>query len=431
MAGNTAFALRGSIVHSPRMGEIEAYEDHYLVCEDGRVAGVFPALPDRFAGLEVRDHRGSLILPGLVDLHLHAPQFAFRGLGMDLELLEWLNTVTFPEEAKYGDLAYARRAYELFIQGMVQGATTRACVFSTLHVNATLLLMDLLEDSGLSTFVGKVNMDRNSPDDLQEESAHAALAATRDWLSACEGVYARTKPILTPRFVPSCSDELMRGLAVLQKETGLPVQSHLSENPSEVAWVKELCPEAESYADAYAHFGLLGGEGCPTVMAHCVHPHGNEIELLRERGVYVAHCPISNGSLSSGVAPVRRYVQEGIRVGLGTDIAGGFSPSIFRVMADAVQHSKLRWRLQDDSLSPLTVAEAFYMATKGGGAFFGKVGSFEEGYEFDAVVVDDARLPCPFPLTAQQRLERVVHLSDDGAITAKYAAGRQVKGQKT
>ena len=388
------FALKGQIVYSKSPQEWATYPNSYLVCRDGLVEGVYPTLPEQFQGIPVEDVGDNLVIPGLVDLHLHAPQYAYRALGMDLELLDWLNTHTFPEEAKYNDLAYAQKAYGMFTAAMVAGATTRASIFATMHVPATLLLMDMLEDSGLVTLVGKVNMDRNSIERLTEKDAAISLEDTRKWLAETEQKYSRTRPILTPRFIPSCSDALMEGISRLQKETGLPVQSHLSENPSEVEWVKELCPQAQSYADAYARFGLFGG-AVPTIMAHCVYPHGNELELLRDNQVMVAHCPNSNTNLSSGIAPVRLYLEQGIRTGLGTDIAGGFSASIFRTMSDAIQVSKLYWRLVDDSKQPLTAQEAFYMGTKGGGQFFGKVGSFEKGYEFDAVVLDDSPLPCP------------------------------------
>ena len=341
------------------------------------------------------------------------------------ELLDWLNTNAFPEEAKFADLDYAQRAYSLFVEDLRRGATTRAAVFATLHGPATRVLMELLEASGLCAFVGKVNMDRNSPDILREESAEASARATVEWLEQTAGKYRRVKPILTPRFIPSCSDELMERLAGIQRTFGLPVQSHLSENQGEVEWVRELCPSASCYGDAYASFGLFGG-GVPTIMAHCVLSGEEEIAMLRERGVWVAHCPASNTNIASGIAPVRRFLDEGLRVGLGSDVAGGHSTSLFRAMADAIQVSKLRWRLQDQSLKPLTVEEAFWLGTAGGGAFFGPVGSFLPGCELDAVVVDDRHLATTRALTVRERLERVVYLSEDRDVAAKFVQGRQV-----
>ena len=147
---------------------------------------------------------------------------------------------------------------------------------------------------------------------------------------------------------------------------------------------------------------------------------------MKERGTFIAHCPQSNTNLSSGIAPVRRFIDEGISVGLGSDVAGGACTGIFRAMADAIQVSKLRWRLVDESQKPLTVEEAFYLGTLGGGAFFGNVGSFEEGYELDALVLDDSRCPHPLELSLKERLERFIYLGYDRCIVGKYVAGRKI-----
>lgn len=416
------FAVKGHLLFSETMNEIQIYPDHYVVCEDGLVEGIYKELPEKFSQISTTDYGDRLIIPGFTDLHLHAPQYSFRGLGMDFELLDWLNTHTFPEESKYGDLSYADKAYHIFANDLAASATTRACIFSTIHVEATELLMDLLEETGIKAYVGKVNMDRNSPDYLCETNARVSAQDTITWITNTADKYTNIKPILTPRFIPSCTDELMKLLASIQKEMDLPMQSHLSENLGEIAWVKDLCPASTSYGDAYDQVGLFGGD-CKTIMAHCVHSDAKEIALMKERGVYVAHCPQSNTNLSSGVAPIRTYLNEGVLTGLGSDIAGGFSLSMFRAISDAIQVSKLRWRLQDDTLAPLTVDEAFYLATKGGGSFFGKVGSFQKGYEFDAVVLDDTNLPHPQELTIKERLERLIYLSDDRNIEDKYVAG--------
>ena len=422
----SVFILKGNIVYSKNPQEFEICENGYLVCEKGLVKGVYQTLPAKYSGAPLTDYGEKIIIPGLVDLHIHAPQYSFRGLGMDMELLDWLETHTFPEEAKFKDLEYARQAYGIFADNLKKSATTRACIFATVHREGTLLLMDLLEKSGLKTLVGKVNMDRNCPDYLREESAEISADETVKWLEDVQNRdYKNTLPILTPRFTPSCTDELMERIKGIQTSHGLPVQSHLSENPGEIAWVKELCPWSEFYGDAYDKFGLFGA-GCKTVMAHCVYSDARERERMKKNGVYIAHCPESNINLASGVAPVRTFLEEGLHVGLGSDVAGGSTEDMFTAMAHAIQASKLRWRLQDESLKPLTVEEAFYMATKGGGEFFGKVGSFEEGYEFDAVVLDDARLLHPQELDVTKRLERLVYLSDDREIYAKYAGGKQI-----
>lgn len=419
------FVLKGNICYSESFERITLRPNAYLVCLDGSCAGVFDELPERFSALPLTDYGDKIIIPGLTDLHVHAPQFAFRGLGMDMELLDWLNTYTFPEESKYSDLDYARRAYRQFTDSLKQGATTRAAVFATIHVPATLLLMDMLEESGLVSYVGKVNMDRNAPDYLCEAGAEQSLAATEEWINLCQTRYRHTRPILTPRFIPSCTDTLMRGLRTLVEKYHLPVQSHLSENFGEVAWVQELCPQSRFYGDAYDRFGLFGGDH-PCIMAHCVHSGAEEMELMRKNGVFVAHSPLSNSNLASGVAPVSRYLREGLNVALASDVAGGETDNLMRSMAGAIRASKLRWRLLDQEVKPLSVDEAFYTATLGGGRFFGKVGTFAEGYELDAVVLDDSALVHPQELSLRARLERLLYLSDERQVAAKYIRGAKV-----
>ena len=233
-------------------------------------------------------------------------------------------------------------------------------------------------------------------------------------------------PILTPRFIPSCSNALLNELSEVQRTYDLPVQSHLSENPGEVELVKKLMPEAEFYGDGYDRYGLFCGKA-KTVMAHCIYSTDAEIERIRKNGVWVAHCPNSNMNLASGIAPIRRYLNSGIRVGLGSYVVGGQTESIFRAITDAVQVSKLYWRYMDSSAAPLSFAESFYLATKGGGSFFGNAGSFESGFEFDAVVIDDSSVPHPQKLTLTERLERAVYLGiDRGGILAKYVRGTEI-----
>lgn len=417
------FALKGTIFSSKGPDKTEIFPDSFLVCEEGLCAGVFPSLPGQYQGIPVRDAGNTLIIPGLTDLHVHAPQYSFRSVGMDMELLEWLGHIAFPEESKFSDQEYARKSYSIFVNDLKKSATTRASIFGTLHVPATEILMELLEETGMKAYVGKVNMDRNGPSTLQEKSAEDSAKDTISWIENVQGRFHNVKPILTPRFTPSCTDELMESLGKIQKQYHLPVQSHLSENKSEIAWVKELCPDTEFYGMAYDKFALFGGEGCPTIMAHCVHCPEEEIELMKKRGVYIAYCAQSNTNLASGIAPVRRYLDAGLHIGIGSDIAGGYSISILRAMADSLQASKLYWRLIDNSAKPLKIEEVFYMATLGGGSFFGKTGCFEPGYEFDAVILDDSNLPAPQEFTPMQRLERLIYLSDDRNIIGKYVAG--------
>ena len=420
------FILKGNIIYSKNPKEFTICRHGYLVCRDGKVEGVYQTLPFKLGGNPVHDYGDCLIIPGLVDLHIHAPQYSFRGLGMDMELLEWLEANTFPEEAKYASLEYAEKAYRIFADNMRRSATARACIFGTVHRKATLLLMDLMEQTGLGTMVGKVNMDRNCTDYMIEGTEESA-GETLEWIKdVLHRKYQNTRPILTPRFTPSCTDELMEDLKKLQLRYGLPLQSHLSENQGEIAWVRQLCPWAEFYGEAYDRFGLFGAD-CPTVMAHCVYSDEKETARMKENGVFIAHCPESNMNVSSGIAPVRRYLEQGLHVGIGSDVAGGSSENLFRAMAHAVQASKLRWRIADSSLEPLTAEEVFYMASKGGGAFFGKAGSFEPGYEFDAVVLDDARLAHPQKLDVRSRLERMIYLADEREVRAKYVKGKEIR----
>lgn len=419
------FVWKGHIIDSQDRHSLRVRENGYLVCQEGRCAGVFDVLPEQYRNLPLEDFGDRLIIPGMTDLHIHAPQFAFRGLGMDMELLDWLNTHTFPEEAKYRDLDYARRAYGQFTAHLRRSETTRACIFATVHVPATELLMEQLEASGLVTYVGKVNMNRNGPLYLIEPSTVQAVRETRQWLEETAARFDRTKPILTPRFIPSCTDDLLYRLADLRAEFGVPVQSHLSENLGEIAWVRELVPTAKHYGDAYRKFGLLGGD-YPCIMAHCVHCDEAELELLRENGVFIAHSPESNMNIASGVAPVNRFLDLEIPTGLATDVAGGSHESMFRAMTHAIQASKLRWRLLDQSVAPLTFDTAFYLATRGGGAFFGQVGAFDPGYELDALVLDDGNLDHPQPLTARERLERLAYLGDERNIHGKAVAGTRL-----
>lgn len=420
------FVLKGNICYSKNQTELITEENAYLVCEDGICKGVFSFLPDKYKEVPLYDYGDKIIIPGLIDLHVHAPQYTFRGLGMDLELIDWLNTHTFKEEAKYEQLEYAEKAYEIFVEDLMKSATTRACIFATIHNEATLKLMEMLENRGFKGYVGKVNMDRNSTENLCEENACVSAQRTIEWIEETQKRFYKIKPILTPRFIPTCSDELMQKLENIQEKYQLPVQSHLSENRGEIEWVQELCPNTKFYGEAYDRFGMFG-KNYPSIMAHCVHSTEEEMRLMAKQNVFIAHCPQSNTNLSSGVAPIRKYLDMGIKMGLGSDVAGGFDLSILRAMADAIQVSKLRWRLLDTGLAPLKIEEVFYLATKGGGQFFGKVGSFEDGFEFDAVVLDDSHLRTMRKLSTKERVERLIYLADERCVVDKYIDGENVK----
>lgn len=420
------FVLKGDICYSKSQTELGTVKNGYLVCIEGKSGGIYEKLPEEYRELPLEDYSGKLIFPGMIDLHIHAPQFAFRGTGMDLELMPWLDRQTFPEETRYQDREYAKKAYAIFAEQMRKSATARVCMFATLHPQATEILMEEMEKTGLISYVGKVNMDRESIPELQEKDYRESARATREWLETVQGKFERTYPILTPRFVPSCSDELMEELQKIQEVYGIPVQSHLSENLGEIEFVKELCPQSRFYGEVYDKFGLFGGNA-RTIMAHCVYSGEAETDLMKENGVFIAHCPASNLNLSSGIAPIRRYLEKGLKIGLGSDVAGGHTESMFRAVTDAIQISKMYWRLVDDTCRPLTFAEAFYLATKGGGAFFGNVGSFDSGCEFDAVVLDDSIMPMVREMPVEDRMERAAYLSLDLlGICAKYVRGVKI-----
>ena len=412
---NNSFVIKGNFCQTKSPHELDLSESAFAVCTDGLSKGIFRTLPEEYSSLPLYDYGDSLIFPGMVDLHVHAPQYAFRGMCMDLELMDWLNRYTFPEEEKYEDLEYAEKAYAMFVEALKKSATTRSCIFATRHRYATELLMKLMEESGLVSYVGKVNMDREASEALTEDSADVSAYTTFGWINAVKDKFKNTKPILTPRFIPCCTDKLMEELREIQMAYGIPVQSHLSESKGEIDFVKFLRPNNPFYGDSYNEYDLFGknddiNTDVKTVMAHCVWSTDEEVELMRKNGVYVAHCPASNMNLTSGIAPIRKYMDLGLNIGLGTDVAGGHSDSIFRAITDAIQLSKMYFRMVDESYKPLVFAEAFYLATKGGGSFFGKVGSFEDGYEFDAVIMDDSILSHPQSLTLAERMERAVYL---------------------
>ena len=416
--------IKGSFIYSIDKDNIEIKENQYLLIRDGKSEEFYKEIPSRLKNIQIEDYGDNIIIPGLIDLHIHAPQYAFRGMGMDMQLLDWLNTYAFKEEGKYRDLEYAKKQYSKFVSDVKNSATTRLSIFATLHKDATIMLMDMLEEAGIKAYVGKVNMDRNSPEFLKEDTLKSK-EDTIEWLEDTKDRYKNIKPILTPRFIPSCTDNLMEEIKQINNIYNIPVQSHLSENKSEIEWVAELHPDTKNYAEAYYKYNLFGKNN-KTIMAHCVHCPDDELELIKQNNVVVAHCPQSNANLTSGIAPIKNMLSMGINVGLGSDIAAGSSLSIFRAMSDAVQVSKLRESLTGQKNQTLTLTEVFYLGTKGGGKFFGDVGSFEKGYEFDAVVLNDKSFGDNSDFTLKERLERIIYLSDDRNIVAKYVAGNKI-----
>ena len=426
---------KAHILYTKEKDRFEVLENGYIaVDEDGRVEEVMAERPRTgYEDAEFVDFGNRLLIPAMNDMHVHAPQVHNQGVAMDLELLPWLQNYTFPEEAKYADIHYAERMYRRFLHTQWLFGTMRSCVFGTIHTESTRLLMKLYQEAGMGALVGKVAMNRNCPDNLSEdveEMVRGNESLIKEFpqqsIVNCQLSTPLVRPIITPRFVPSCTPELLKACGELANKYQLPVQSHLSENTSEIAWVQELEKESTCYGDAYNRYGLFGQT--PTIMAHCVWTSGEELEMMKHNGVMVAHCPTSNFNLSSGMAPVRTFLNEGLRVGLGSDISGGHDLNMFRMLTYAIQVSKMHYEL-DHSKGFLTLSEVFWIATKSAGSFFGKVGSFEPGYDFDALVIDDEVLH-PDEYSLLHRLERFIYVGDDRQIAHRFCRGKEIAEPK-
>jgi len=402
------------------MTAFEVHTESYLIVDHGVVNGIYKTVPDIYRGLPIADYGKNLIIPGFVDLHTHAAQFNQRGFGLDMQLLEWLNQYTFPEEHKFRDPDYGARVYGLFVDELVRQGTTRVSVFGTVHQKSNQLLFEILVEKGLGAYVGKVNMDANCPEFLKENT-QASLADTEEFLATYSG-HSLVKPIVTPRFAPTSTSKLLAGLGRLANRYNIPIQSHLAENQNEIEWVKEIFPKQLEYHNVYQHYGLFGQT--PTLMAHCIYLSGHTIDCMKTNKVIAVHCPDSNMNLTSGMMPVRQLLDAGIHVGLGTDIGAGHSLSMPQTIVKAIQLSKVNYLLHD-SQKPLTLPEAFYMATKGGGSFFGKVGSFEVGYSFDALVIEDRTQGEEYSVIEQ--LQRFIYAGNPENITERYIAGEKIE----
>ena len=412
--------LKGNIVAAPALGKLDIVENGYLVTVDGVIEGVYETLPEKFAGCEVEDCGKDLILQTFSDMHLHAPQYAMLGMGMDMPLIDWLNTYTFPTEAHFADPEVARPIYKQLAAELVANGTTRVVMFSSLHRESTLVLMEELEKAGVTGYVGKVNMDRNGGENYQE-TTQESMDETVKWIEQCD--FEHVKPVITPRFTPTCTNELMEFLGKLAAEKDLPIQSHLSENTGEIAWVKELHPDCQQYWETYAKYNMWNDR---TVMAHCVWSDERERKAIKDAGVWVCHCASSNEDLISGYAPIRVMLDEGVRVVLGSDIAGGDHISMFDNVTASIRASKARRIMTNWETDFLTVAEAYYLGTSAACEFFGEKPGFAAGNPLHAIVVCDDDLPDVRQRTTQERFERCMYRRQPDAIRAVYSAGRKV-----
>lgn len=419
MESDQSLILKGNIMFTPNAENFEVHQNSYLIVCNGVIREICETIPEKYQGITVHDYGAKLIIPGFVDLHTHAAQFNQRGLGLDYTLLEWLSEYTFQEENKFSDPSYATLVYEAFADELIAQGTTRVVVFATVHQESSRILFDILAQKGIGAYVGKVNMDDNCPEFMKEDT-QASLQASEELIKEWLG-NPLVKPIITPRFAPTSTRELLRGLGHLAGTYQLPVQSHLSENQSEIKWVKDLFPELGEYHQVYLHYNLFGQT--PTLMAHCIHLSDTAIQSMKENQVIAVHCPDSNMNLTSGIMPVRKLISLGVKVGLGTDIGAGHSLSMPQTMVKTIQLSKIN-HIFDHQYEALTLPEVFYMATKGGGSFFGQVGSFEPGYCLDALVIENKMFGRE--LSAAETLQHFIYTGTPSSIVATYIGGKQI-----
>jgi guanine deaminase len=428
-------ALRGDFIHAPVRGEIEVLRDHVIrVGVNGTIVTVAPAsdgVPDDTLELPA----GQVVLPGFVDLHVHAPQYPQLGLALDEPLEVWLGKYTFPLEAQYADLDFAREAYGTLVSDLLAGGTTTALYFATVHREATQLLAEICLAQGQRGLVGKVVMDNHetSPDYYRDETAASAVADTRaviDHIRALPG-NDRVLPVVTPRFIPSCTDEALTGLGALAQECGCHVQTHCSESD----WAHGYALERYGHTDTTAlnGFGLLTRK---TVLAHSVFLTDPDMAMVREAGAGVALCALSNMYFANAVFPLRRALAKGLHVGLGTDISGGPSASMFEACRTTVQASRLLETGVDPDVpretrghpgATIDMKTAFYLATAGGGeALDLPIGVFRPGYHFDAIVIDPAAVGGTIRLFGAQaidRLEQILHGANRANVVSTFVGG--------
>ncbi|KAF2797389.1 guanine deaminase [Melanomma pulvis-pyrius CBS 109.77] len=390
----------GTFVHSKSLSELE-------ICDQGAIgvdsAGVIKFVERDVVRVEdvkakhwewkdaevVRVEDG-FFFPGFIDTHTHASQHANTGLFGKTTLLSWLSTYTFPMEASLESLTKALTIYTNFVSRTLSHGTTTCAYYGTIHRFSTNLLADICLERGQRALVGRVCMDTDlSPEYYRDTSVESAIeesAASIDYIRSIDPEGAIVRPIITPRFAPSCSASCLAALGALAQETAAHIQTHISENKPEIELVASLFPASTSYADVYDTAGLLTPR---TILAHAVHLTPAEVQLVAARGAKISHCPASNTALTSGCAPVRDLLNAGIAVGLGTDVSGGFSPSILEECRQAIWVSRFVAMASSDA-AKLSTEEALYLATRGGAAVVGlesKVGGFDVGMEFDAQMV--------------------------------------------
>ncbi|EIE20078.1 guanine deaminase [Coccomyxa subellipsoidea C-169] len=433
------FVLRGTFIHSPTFEELEYLEDHVCVVsskgQGGKILSLLPASESttvlaQHGLLESTVYKipdGRFMCPGFVDTHFHAPQYSYSGTATDKPLMAWLDEYTFPRESRHQDLALARTEYSKLVQRLLSNGTTTSLYFASLHLEPAQLLAELLHQAGQRAYVGLVCMDRNSKD-FYVKSLEQNLSDTEAFIESTRGLdTSLVHPVVTPRFVPTCSPELLASSGVLAQRYSCHIQSHISESLDNDALVAQLHPEVCMDTSLYDRAGMLTNRA---VMAHGVTLTSAELALLAARGTAIAHCPLSNFFFADIPLDVLRCRQLGVRVGLGTDVAGGYSPSMLNAMRSAVIAAKTVRMLRTDRER---LAErrrgAFWLATMGGAQALGleaKIGSFEVGKEFDALMVDPAAGSNIDTFTSDTLLDtfqKFINLGDDRNIRAVWVQG--------
>ncbi|KAL2158737.1 hypothetical protein VTH06DRAFT_3928 [Thermothelomyces fergusii] len=447
-------AFVGPVIHSLSASELEILPCALLAVNgEGRITSLLrdvnpQQVQEALRGLNfpaesVTVHHlgpGQFLIPGFVDTHNHAPQWAQRGLGQGMHILDWLDAVTFPNEARFRDPEHARRVYSDCVDGFLRQGVTTASYYGSIHAEATKTLARLCLEKGQRALVGKCNMTRNAPESYRDASAEESLRLTReciDYVRSLDPAGSLVRHVLTPRFAISCDADVLRGLGDMARDNpDMAIQTHFNEAEQEMRATRELFPQFASEADLYEHFGLLGGR---SILAHCCHMTDYELERLGALGCGVAHCPVSNMTVGGGfmAAPVREFLRRGIKVGLGTDSGGGFSSSILDAMRQAMIASHAREVMSEGRDKGLSVAEAFYLATLGGAQVCGladRIGNFEVGKEFDAIVVGTRGSERGIMTMVEENdtlktvFEKFIMTGDDRNLIRVYVQGRLVKG---
>jgi guanine deaminase len=424
-------AYRAAILHSladPAVVGVEAsyeyFEDGILLVEDGQIAQVGHAaeLLPMLKGVELTEYRDALITPGFIDSHIHYPQTGMIA-SYGEQLLDWLNTYTFPTERQFEDKAHAADVAGIFLKELLRNGTTTALVFGSVHRQSVDAFFEAAAALNLRMIAGKVLMDRNAPDYLTD-TAESGYAESKALIERWHGK-GRLHYAVTPRFAPTSSPEqLSLAGKLLGEYPDLYMHTHLSENRQEIEWVKQLFPERSGYLDVYDHYQLIGPRA---VFAHGVHLCDDECQRLAETGSAVAFCPTSNLFLGSGLFDLAKLERHGVRVGLGTDVGAGTSFSQLQSLNEAYKIMQL----QGKKLDPF---KSLYLATLGGAQALyldDKIGNFECGKDADFVVLDykatpliDYRLQQATSLA--EKLFALCMLGDDRAIKQTFAAGVSV-----